>query len=274
MTDLVLSQGVRVINGVEMMSTKGIMSICEKIGEPKRHADIIRDVRNMLKSLDAVLRLNITDSYEEEKQTLLSGEKETVQFWLNKKLCDTLISGYSIPIRYAIIEEFDKLSNKKKTAELEKRNLPSYQIEDPIERAKVWIEEKQQHILELDEKDRAIYKLKNEKSDKEMLADAYLEHDTCKSLTTFAKEIYPQTNLGVRSIFKILRERGHWLKTTNLPSSHMVKTGKFIIKEVQCADKMVRTHGYITPKGEAWLLKGLLSYVRDEATARAVISFE
>jgi len=72
MTDLVLSQGVRVINGVEMMSTKGIMSICEKIGEPKRHADIIRDVRNMLKSLDAVLRLNITDSYEEEKQTLLS----------------------------------------------------------------------------------------------------------------------------------------------------------------------------------------------------------
>jgi hypothetical protein len=69
----------------------------------------------MLKSLDAVLRLNITDSYEEEKQTLLSGEKETVQFWLNKKLCDTLISGYSIPIRYAIIEEFDKLSNQKKT---------------------------------------------------------------------------------------------------------------------------------------------------------------
>jgi len=118
MTDLVLSQGVRVINGVEMMSTKGIMSICEKIGEPKRHADIIRDVRNMLKSLDAVLRLNITDSYEEEKETLLSGKEETVQFWLNKKLCDTLISGYSIPIRYAIIEEFDKLSNQKKTPSL------------------------------------------------------------------------------------------------------------------------------------------------------------
>ena len=115
MNQVILSQGVRIINGQPMMSTKGIVDVCEKIGEPKRHADIIRDVRNMLKSLDAVLRLNITDSYEEEKQTLLSGEKETVQFWLNKKLCDTLISGYSIPIRYAIIEEFDKLSNQKKT---------------------------------------------------------------------------------------------------------------------------------------------------------------
>jgi len=39
-------------------------------------------------------------------------------------------------------------------------------------------------------------------------------------------------------------------------------------------DLTVRAHGYITPKGEAWLLKGLLSYVRDEATARAVVSFE
>jgi len=51
-----------------MMSTKGIMGICEKIGEPKTHTHVIRDVRNILESLDAVLRLNITDSYEGVKE--------------------------------------------------------------------------------------------------------------------------------------------------------------------------------------------------------------
>jgi len=55
-----------------MMSTKGIMSICEKIGVPKTHTHVIRDVRNILESLEPILGLNITGSYEEEKQTLLS----------------------------------------------------------------------------------------------------------------------------------------------------------------------------------------------------------
>jgi len=268
MTDLVLSQGVRVINGVEMMGSRKLMSICG-VGD---HKHFVRDLKVLFK----VQNLDFSDIKGVFVELHEEGPKKGCikEIWFDRPRASAVAGSYDFQYNLYVHEEFDKLSNKKKIAELEKRNLPSYQIEDPIERAKAWIEEKQQHILELDEKDRAIYKLKNEKSDKEMLADAYLEHDTCKSLTTFAKEIYPQTNLGVRSIFKILRERGHWLKTTNLPSSHMVKTGKFIIKEVQCADKMVRTHGYITPKGEAWLLKGLLSYVRDEATARAVISFE
>jgi len=45
MTDLVLSQGVRVINGVEMMGSRKLMSICG-VGE---HFNFVRDLKKLFK---------------------------------------------------------------------------------------------------------------------------------------------------------------------------------------------------------------------------------
>jgi len=251
MSDITVFNGVRVINGKPMMSTKGIVTICEKIGEPKMHKNIIADVRNMLELLDGSIP---SHDFEEEKDN----RGYTSQFWLNKKLCDTLISGYSIPIRYAIIEEFDKLQTQQKRPE---SRLEWIQLALEQEKQVLLLESlNQEQAEELVQKEEIIHRLETIKSDKEMLADAYLSSTNFKTLTNFAKEIFEKTDLGRNKLFSILRERRH-LTNNNIPSSEMVKRGYFVVKQIKCEDGDFRPQAYITPTGEAWLLKNLTTYL-------------
>lgn len=62
----------------------------------KRHADVIRDIRQMLESLDdAILR-------HEEYQELKDDRGYTAEFRLNKSLTLTLITGYDVNRRHKI----------------------------------------------------------------------------------------------------------------------------------------------------------------------------
>jgi phage antirepressor YoqD-like protein len=193
----------------------------------------------MLKSLGSVFSLNIIGSYEEEKQVLLSGKEETVQFWLNKKLCDTLISGYSIPIRYAIIEEFDKLQNN--------QNQPSYQIEDPIARAKRWIEEAelaQKALQEVKIKEQLLEEAKPhiERSER------FLSHNKEFSIGDFAKTY---NKIGRNSLFKFLRDKKVLMKDNN-PYQTYIDRGYFkVIQAVNTQGVFSKT--LVTVKGFDWL---------------------
>jgi hypothetical protein len=261
------------VKGPVMMSSLEIQAVIAELAKDpatgvksKEHKHILRDIKEQLGLSEG--GNHGPDLGDESFRVVKDYRGYISEILLNQEETEVLVTGYSTPIRRAVLKRL-----RDKITELEKRNLPSYQIEDPIERAKVWIEEKQQHILELKAKDELIYKLKNEKSDKEMLAEAYLENDTSKTVTTFAKEIYHLTKLGRNDIFEILRKRGHLL-SNNLPSAVMTKTGKFVIKEIECNDGKLRPQAYITPKGEVWLLKGLINYVRTEATALCQIQID
>lgn len=112
-------------SSVQMMSSKEIAELTSK-----RHADVIRDIRTMLEQLDnANLR-------HEEYQSLTDDRGYTSEILLNKDLTTCLVSGYNVQLRMAIIKRWNELE-----AQVLEMVRPSYMIEDPIERAKKWIEE-------------------------------------------------------------------------------------------------------------------------------------
>ena len=69
-----------------------------------------------------------------------------IEYMLTRDLVETLITGYSIKLRHAVLQRWRELESQV--------SLPSYAIDDPIERAKKWIEEEKQkqaviHQLEI-----------------------------------------------------------------------------------------------------------------------------
>ena len=71
-----------------------------------------------------------------------------IEYMLTRDLVETLITGYSIKLRHAVLQRWRELESQV--------SLPSYAIDDPIERAKKWIEEEKQKQLVIQERDHAI----------------------------------------------------------------------------------------------------------------------
>lgn len=71
-----------------------------------------------------------------------------IEYMLTRDLVETLITGYSIKLRHAVLQRWRELESQV--------GLPSYAIDDPIERAKKWIEEEKQKQLVIQERDHAI----------------------------------------------------------------------------------------------------------------------
>ena len=118
------------------MSTRVIADLTEK-----RHDHVKRDVENMLGQLglDIPKFGGIYFDAQNRQQT---------EYLLDEELTMTLVTGYNIVLRNRVIKRWKEL-------ELQ-ANLPSYAIEDPIERAKKWIEEEKQKQLAIQERDHAI----------------------------------------------------------------------------------------------------------------------
>ena len=118
------------------MSTRIIADLTEK-----RHDHVKRDVENMLGQLglDIPKFGGIYFDAQNRQQT---------EYLLDEELTMTLVTGYNIVLRNRVIKRWKEL-------ELQ-ANLPSYAIDDPIERAKKWIEEEKQKQLAIQERDHAI----------------------------------------------------------------------------------------------------------------------
>ena len=91
------------INTPKTMSSREIASVTGK-----RHSDVLRDIRKMLSALEIDER-NFASVY------LAGNNEEKPEFNLNHDLTITLVSGYSVQMRFAIVERWQ---------ELEKANQP------------------------------------------------------------------------------------------------------------------------------------------------------
>ena len=122
---------------IKIQNTMSSVQIAELTG--KQHAHVMRDIRNMIDNLQQSNQstsgcVNYSsyvikeDSYKDAK-----GEQRTM-FSLNKKACLLLASGYNVLLRAKIIDRWEELENEKMM-----RDLPSYQISSPRERAMKWI---------------------------------------------------------------------------------------------------------------------------------------
>ena len=116
------------------MSTRVIAELCEK--QPQH---VKRDCENMFTSLNL-------DASKFGHIYFDSMNRQQTEYLLDEELTMTLVTGYNIVLRNRVIKRWKEL-------ELQ-ASLPSYAIEDPIERAKKWIEEEKQkqaviHQLEI-----------------------------------------------------------------------------------------------------------------------------
>ena len=118
------------------MSSRVIADLTEK-----RHDHVKRDIENMLGQLGLDIP-KFGGIYFDAKN------RQQTEYLLDEELTMTLVTGYNIVLRNRVIKRWKEL-------ELQ-ANLPSYAIEDPIERAKKWIEEEKQKQIAIQERDHAI----------------------------------------------------------------------------------------------------------------------
>lgn len=99
----------------------------------KEHKNIIRDIENMLNQLN-LDKLKFEHIY---KDTMNRGQRE---YFLNKDLTLTLISGYSIPLRHKIIQRWQEIeSQRRELTQTEILVIASQKLLE-IERANIQIQ--------------------------------------------------------------------------------------------------------------------------------------
>lgn len=118
------------------MSTRVIAELCEK-----EHRNVKRDSEVMFQGLQ-LDALNFEHIYFDTMN------RQQTEYLLDEELTMTLVTGYNIVLRNRVIKRWKEL-------ELQ-ASQPSYAIDNPIERAKKWIEEEKQKQIAIQERDHAI----------------------------------------------------------------------------------------------------------------------
>ncbi|MCF1297081.1 Rha family transcriptional regulator [Acinetobacter nosocomialis] len=191
-TQTAIAISLKNLNKVQTMSSK---EIAELTG--KEHFNVKRDIENMLSQLNL-------DTFKFEDIFLDSMNRTQKGYALNKDLTLCLVSGYNVKLRMAIINRWTELE-----AQLLEMARPSYMIENPIERAKKWIEEeraKQAIEIKLHE----VIKVNEIQAPKAEVFDAVLD----KSLTYSIREFAQRTGIKEKEVKKWIVEK-RWATGTD-----------------------------------------------------------
>lgn len=193
------------INAKEVMTS---LEIAETTG--KRHADVMRDIRNIIEQLDNKAERNFAlSSYLSEQN------KELPMYILSKKGSLCLASGYDAKLRMAIIERWEELESKNRNGGFK---VPTSFKEALLLAAKQQEEiEKQQLLIE------------EQKPKVEFFDQVTDSKDAC-DMATVAKVL----NMGVgrNKLFEILRDN-KILQGNNQPMQRYVDAGWFRVIETQ-----------------------------------------
>lgn len=130
-----------------------------------------------------------------------------------------------------IIDAFNRMEEQiKKTYVIQKQD--SYMITDPVQRAKRWIEEQEEHQVKLDEEVR-----KNEiLQPKALFADSVAASHTTILIGELAKILRGNgINIGANRLFQWMRDQGYLISRKgtdyNMPTQRSMNLGLFKIKE-------------------------------------------
>lgn len=92
-------------DGLDQPLTMSSREIAELTG--KHHHHVCRDIRNMLKDL-GLTETKFGSSYRD------ASGKSNIEYHLPKDLTFTLVSGYSVPLRHAIVTRWQELEQAKR----------------------------------------------------------------------------------------------------------------------------------------------------------------
>lgn len=216
------------------------LEIAELTG--KRHDNIVRDIRSLLKQ--GVSHLNFEESSYKQPQPR-GGYKELPCFELTKKGCLILASGYDAVLREKIIDRWEQL-------ELEKRKPQTPQTYLEALKALVSSEEEKQRLAQekkqLEEKNAKL----QPKAD---FADAAFATDDKVDIGMSAKIL--KLGFGRNTLFDKLRKAGVFFANRNEPKQRFIDAGYFEMKEKFIERNnhpgFVVTKVLVTQKGLAYL---------------------
>ena len=205
------------------MSSRVIADLTEK-----RHDHVKRDVENMLGQLglDIPKFGGIYFDAQNRQQT---------EYLLDEELTMTLVTGYNVVLRNRVIKRWKELESQ--------LSLPSYAIDDPIERAKKWIEEEKQ-------KQAVIHQLEIA-APKVAFVDKYVAGNGNKTFRQVAKLLQVKENtfrsfLVENKIMYLLN--GEWTAYQN-----HVDAKRFHVKTGVSEFGHAFNHALFTPKGIEWI---------------------
>lgn len=219
------------------MSSREIAELTEK-----EHKNVIRDIRTMLNELKDGSELS---HVKEEKDA----RGYTVAFHLNKELTLTLVAGYNVKLRLAIIKRWQELEAQQQSSMLV---LPNFT--DPAEAAIAWATEYKAKQLALKQLEVAKPKVE--------FVDNFVERGTNRNITAVAKE------LGVTAIKlgKWLRAKGYMNKATDKQvwNKEFIDKGYGVQKlfnvEVQEEEFKSGSQALITPAGDVFIKEQIKQY--------------
>lgn len=213
--------------------------IAQELG--KRHADVINQVDKIFNN-ENVRRSIIETSYEHKgnsyKEYLLTKDGFTL-YMFN-------IQGYN-DFKMAYINKFNEMEKQ-----LQQLNIPSYEISDPIERAKRWIEEEEVRQLQA--------KQLEEQRPLVQFANKVAGSSDCIDIGTFAKLIKDEgIKMGRNKLFNWLRDNKYLMKD-NTPYQQFIDREYFVVKEYTIntpyGDK-IKTQTLLTGKGQIYFTEKL-----------------
>ena len=196
------------------------LQIAEVTG--KQHKDIMRAIRKMEPAWQNVCERNFTLTSREVEQPK-GGTRETPCYSLTKEECLYIATKFNDEARAKLIKRWRELEEKHQA----KTSLPSYQIEDPIDRAERWIaeqREKQQLALENKRQMETITAITNENAElgnkiAEMLPkvnyyDQILASNGTCAITQIAQD-YGKSGMAMNKLLESLgiqrKVHGQWI---------------------------------------------------------------
>ena len=210
----------------------------------KRHSDVIEKIQQQKKKKKSVMSMFIKSSYK------AGTGKKYKEYLLTRDGFSLLVMGFNgreaLEWKLKYIEAFNAMERKLK--EISKPD--SYMIDDPIERAKRWIEEREQYnkvAAELEEQNSFVNKISE--SNGSMLVREVAKLASKGNIT-----------IGEKALWNKLREWGYISKKSTEPMQSAINSGWFeVIERVVERDgkSFVYKTTKVTNKGQIHIIKKL-----------------
>lgn len=209
----------------------------------KEHAKVRRTLNELIEITPRLATSIIETEYKDnmnrtQKEYLLTKDGFTL-YMFN-------IQGYN-DFKMAYINKFNEMEKQ-----LQQLNTPSYEISDPIERAKRWIEEEEVRQLQA--------KQLEEQRPLVQFANKVAGSSDCIDIGTFAKLIKDEgIKMGRNKLFNWLRDNKYLMKD-NTPYQHFIDREYFEVKEYTISTPYgykIKTQTLLTGKGQIYFTEKL-----------------
>ena len=225
----------------------------------KRHDHVLRDIVNIEKKIPQYFG----EMFWEGKQPDSYGRMQKV-YYMNREGFSLITMGFTgqkaVEWKIKYIQAFKTMEQM-----LLKQSQESYQIADPIERAKRWIEEEKVRIEQA--------KALEEAKPKIVFADAVAASHTSILIGDLAKLLKQNGyETGQKRLFAQLRNEGYLIKqgnSKNMPTQKAMEKGLFEVKETTVNNPNGSIHvtktTKVTGKGQVFFINRFLG-VQKETT--------